>query len=67
MRAQEAVQSMRLEAGRRLWLWQGTDVEQASRIFRLRFGREPGGWRSHAEDKTVPEGHLMFDLTAVIE
>jgi len=49
------------------WMWQGTDVEQASRIFRLRFGREPGRWRTHAEDKTVPEGHLMFDLTAVIE
>ena len=52
---------LRDREGKDFWLWQGTDIEQASRIFRLRFGREPGRWWTHADKKTVPEGHLMFD------
>ena len=44
------------------WLWQGVDERVAFKAFRLRFGREPGRWWGHADNKTVPEGHLMFEV-----
>ena len=60
-----AVEAIR--ASRRFWLWQGTDVEQASRIFRLRFGREPGRYWMHEEDKSIPAGHIAFSLDATAD
>ena len=64
-----AVNALRADASKRFWLWQGEDIEQAKRIFRLRFGKESGEFWKHGEMKGVLEGHILFalDRDAIME